>query len=696
MPPLIYFRTLKTQGRGDVTPDSFMRFTTSLANAKVQQTFLQTNYGVQSDVIPIAIELQPGADIEVSLEILEEFDAVISNTSTNNSVIIRDTSLLPPALYTAKELTTTITAEGSNLYFTEQRARAALYNATSPIPLGNQGSPTLGDNTGNIATTGFVQSTIAALVDAAPTTLNTLNELAAALGDDANFATTIADSVALKANTSSLSTVATTGQYTDVIGTPTLAAVALSGSYNDLSATPALHAVALSGQYSALINAPTLHAVALSGSYTDLTNVPAAGSDASYVQVTAFATHDTEMDTGFNAAGVSRTLGYVANTSANYTNAATSLLDADNKLDTQIKTVADSVTALATVATTGSYTDLINIPTPPAPTFAALIDKPTTISGYGITDAFDGAFTSLTATPTTIAGYGITDSAPTFAEVTHKPTTISGYGITDAVTSSSATVFTNKSGAISQWTNDAGYITAAGVTSNVVSDTTPQLGGDLDGQHHTITNVTIGDSTEFHGNILLTGTATSHEASRTIDFTGFDKEGTTDFTDRAYIRHTVGVGGHANTVLEISSLNDAADGIAFTTHANSLLRHNGNAIYSEGHKPEFSEITSTPTTIAGYGITDSPSTGNMGIVSGTFVKSTSGSITHYPYNTSAGSAASWASSDFIGKSYLMWRSGHDETQTMVVGDSSGGLTVSSSSGNSSYPETWVWMGFIAQ
>ena len=69
MPPLIYFRTLKTQGRGDVTPDSFMRFTTSLANAKVQQTFLQTNYGVQSDVIPIAIELQPGADIEVSLEI---------------------------------------------------------------------------------------------------------------------------------------------------------------------------------------------------------------------------------------------------------------------------------------------------------------------------------------------------------------------------------------------------------------------------------------------------------------------------------------------------------------------------------------------------------------------------------------------------------------------------------------------------
>ena len=42
--------------------------------------------------------------------------------------------------------------------------------------------------------------------------------------------------------------------------------------------------------------------------------------------------------------------------------------------------------------------------------FSSLASKPTTIAGYGITDAFDGAFSSLTSTPTTIAGYGITDS----------------------------------------------------------------------------------------------------------------------------------------------------------------------------------------------------------------------------------------------------------------------------------------------
>ena len=42
----------------------------------------------------------------------------------------------------------------------------------------------------------------AAIVDAAPGTLDTLNELAAALGDDANFATTVTDAIAAKADAS--------------------------------------------------------------------------------------------------------------------------------------------------------------------------------------------------------------------------------------------------------------------------------------------------------------------------------------------------------------------------------------------------------------------------------------------------------------------------------------------------------------
>jgi hypothetical protein len=45
-----------------------------------------------------------------------------------------------------------------------------------------------------------ISSAVSALVDAAPGTLDTLNELAAALGDDPSFATTIATSIAAKAD----------------------------------------------------------------------------------------------------------------------------------------------------------------------------------------------------------------------------------------------------------------------------------------------------------------------------------------------------------------------------------------------------------------------------------------------------------------------------------------------------------------
>ena len=54
------------------------------------------------------------------------------------------------------------------------------------------------DNTTKVATTAYVTTAIANLADSAPSTLNTLNELAAALGDDANFSTTVTNSIATK------------------------------------------------------------------------------------------------------------------------------------------------------------------------------------------------------------------------------------------------------------------------------------------------------------------------------------------------------------------------------------------------------------------------------------------------------------------------------------------------------------------
>ena len=59
-------------------------------------------------------------------------------------------------------------------------------------------TPSAGDNSTHLATTAFVQTAIANLVDSSPSALNTLNELAAAINDDANFSTTITNSIATK------------------------------------------------------------------------------------------------------------------------------------------------------------------------------------------------------------------------------------------------------------------------------------------------------------------------------------------------------------------------------------------------------------------------------------------------------------------------------------------------------------------
>ena len=84
---------------------------------------------------------------------------------------------------------------GSNAFSSTSFAPLA-----SPALTGTPTAPTAGAtiNTTQLATTAFVQTAIANLADSAPDTLNTLNELAAALGDDASFSTTVTNSIATK------------------------------------------------------------------------------------------------------------------------------------------------------------------------------------------------------------------------------------------------------------------------------------------------------------------------------------------------------------------------------------------------------------------------------------------------------------------------------------------------------------------
>jgi len=84
------------------------------------------------------------------------------------------------------------------------KAYVDAHTDSSKLPLAGgtlTGALTLsGAPTSNLhaATKAYVDTEVSGLVDSAPSTLNTLNELAAALGDDANFSTTVTNSIAAK------------------------------------------------------------------------------------------------------------------------------------------------------------------------------------------------------------------------------------------------------------------------------------------------------------------------------------------------------------------------------------------------------------------------------------------------------------------------------------------------------------------
>jgi hypothetical protein len=75
-----------------------------------------------------------------------------------------------------------------------------------PISIAAQAALDLKADQATTYTKAEVDNNIANLVDTAPATLDTLNELAAALGDDANFATSVTDSIATKASQTDLDT----------------------------------------------------------------------------------------------------------------------------------------------------------------------------------------------------------------------------------------------------------------------------------------------------------------------------------------------------------------------------------------------------------------------------------------------------------------------------------------------------------
>jgi hypothetical protein len=157
------------------------------------------------------------------------------------------------AVEAASDSNTFTDADHSKLNAIEASATADQSNAEiktaveagTDIALG--GNPTTttqsaGNSSTRIATTAYTDTAVSNLVDSSPAALNTLNELAAALGDDANFSTTVTNSIATKlplAGGTMTGAIAMGANKVTGLGTPTATTDAATKAYVDaLDALP--------------------------------------------------------------------------------------------------------------------------------------------------------------------------------------------------------------------------------------------------------------------------------------------------------------------------------------------------------------------------------------------------------------------------------------------------------------------------
>jgi hypothetical protein len=189
------------------------------------------------------------ADVNSSAQIayskLNQTNSIV-DADINASAAIAWTKIAPSSTVSATELgyldgVTSAVQTQIDSKLATATAASTYAPLASPALTGTPTAPTAtaGTNTTQVATTAFVKAAVDNVIDAAPAALDTLNELAAALGDDANFATTVTTSLGTKlplaGGTMSGAIAMGTNKITGV-GDPTTAQDAATKNYVDTAA----------------------------------------------------------------------------------------------------------------------------------------------------------------------------------------------------------------------------------------------------------------------------------------------------------------------------------------------------------------------------------------------------------------------------------------------------------------------------
>lgn len=199
-----YSNAFEVRNDSITTPYQTIYPETSYISTPVVGANTSLGYGSNNDNGSLNVTIGYGAGSTITtgsnLTVLG-YDAEPSSATATNEATLGNSSTTKTRLWGAIAVDDDTGTSGQVL--TSNGAGSATWETPASAPVtsvnGYTGAVSLTASDVGAATSSDISTAIAALVDSAPATLDTLNELAAALGDDANFASTVTTALAAKA-----------------------------------------------------------------------------------------------------------------------------------------------------------------------------------------------------------------------------------------------------------------------------------------------------------------------------------------------------------------------------------------------------------------------------------------------------------------------------------------------------------------